>query len=102
MVDDEVGEDRTLLVGNPAEPLTCFAILACTGSAIQVAGLARRMVTLRNGRCGGSWNGSPGNPSVVTAVSAIFRAVGAASGHGVWGRTSHNPSAVGSSPTRPT
>ena len=42
------------------------------------------------------------DPSVLSAISAIFRAIGAASGHGARGRASHNPPAVGSSPTRPT
>jgi hypothetical protein len=40
--------------------------------------------------------------SVVSAVSAIIRAIGAASGYGARRRASHNPLAVGSSPTRPT
>ena len=67
--------------------------------------LARRMVTLRSTRSGGSWTGSwtgtPGNPSAVSAISAIVRVIGAASAHGGRGRSSHNPPAVGSSPTRP-
>ena len=32
----------------------------------------------------------------------MIRGIGAAGAHGARGRTSHNPSAVGSSPTRPT
>ena len=47
-------------------------------------------------------NGPPGNPSAVSAVSAIFRVIGAASAPRASGRASHNPSGVGSSPTRPT
>jgi hypothetical protein len=43
-------------------------------------GLARRVVTLRNGRCGGSWNGSQDDPSAVSAISAMIRAIGAARG----------------------
>jgi hypothetical protein len=39
---------------------------------------------------------------VVSAVSAIFRAIGVASVHSARGRASHNPPVVGSSPTRPT
>ena len=34
---------------------------------------------------------SQDNPSVVSAVSAMIRAIGAASGHGARGRASHNP-----------
>ena len=64
------------------------------------------MVTLRNTRCGGpwngSWNGSQDDASAVSAVSAMFRSVGAASACGARGRASHNPPVVGSSPTRPT
>ena len=41
-----------------------------------MAELARRMVTLRSARYGGSWkgswNGSPDDPSVVSAISAII------------------------------
>ena len=47
-------------------------------------------------------NGSRDNPSVVSAVSAMFSVIGAASGHRGRGRASHNPPVVGSSPTRPT
>jgi len=40
---------------------------------LRMAELAQRMVTLRSARRGGpwngSWNGSPGNPSAVSAVS---------------------------------
>jgi len=54
------------------------------------------------GSWNGSWNGSQDDPSAVSAISAIFRVIGAASAHRAWGRSSHNPSAVGSSPTRPT
>jgi hypothetical protein len=50
----------------------------------------------------GSWTSAPDNPSAVSAVSAMIRVVCAASAHGAWGRTSHNPPVVGSSPTRPT
>ena len=50
----------------------------------------------------GSWTGVPDNPSVVSAISAMIRFIRAASPQGARGRTSHNPSAVGSSPTRPT
>ncbi len=64
------------------------------------------MVTLRSARCGGSWNGSwngsRDHPSAASAISAIFRVICAANGHGARGRASHNPSGVGSSPTRPT
>jgi hypothetical protein len=67
---------------------------------------ARRMVTLRSGRCGeswnGSWNGSPGNLSAVSAISAITGVICACRAHVAWGRSSHNPPVVGSSPTRPT
>jgi len=38
----------------------------------------------------------------VSAISAMIRVIGAASGHGTRSRASHNPSGVGSSPTRPT
>jgi hypothetical protein len=34
----------------------------------------------------GSWNGGPGNPSTMSAVSAIFRGIGAASALGARGR----------------
>ena len=51
-------------------------------SAVRTAELARHMVTLRSARCGGSWTGSwtgpPGSPSAVSATSAIFRVICAA------------------------
>jgi hypothetical protein len=50
----------------------------------------------------GSWTGAPDNPGAARAISAITRAISAASAHGARGRTSHNPPVVGSSPTRPT
>jgi hypothetical protein len=69
-------------------------------------GSARRMVTLRSARCAGSWNGSwngsLGNPSAMSAVSAMIRVICAARAYGARSRSSHNPSVVGSSPTRPT
>jgi hypothetical protein len=49
----------------------------------------------------GSWTDAPDNPSAVSAISAITRVIGAARAHGAWGRSSHNPPVVGSSPTRP-
>src|SRR5262245_49498780 len=49
----------------------------------------------------GSWPGAPDDPGATSAVGAITRAIGAASGHGARGRTSHDPPVVGSSPTRP-
>jgi hypothetical protein len=50
----------------------------------------------------GSWTGAPDSPSVVSAVSAMTRAISAGSASVVRGRTSRNPPVVGSSPTRPT
>ena len=49
----------------------------------------------------GSWIGAPDNPSASNAVSAMIRAIGAASVRGAGGRSSRNPPVVGSSPTRP-
>ena len=46
--------------------------------------------------------GAPGNPSAVSAVSAMIRVICAASTPGAWGRASHYPLVVSSSPTRPT
>ena len=60
----------------------CWAHRRC--QPLRVAEFARRMVTLRSGRCGGSWNGSwngsQDDPSVVSAVSAMIRVIGAARG----------------------
>jgi hypothetical protein len=50
----------------------------------------------------GSWTAAPDNLSAPSAVSAITRAIGAASAPGASDRASHNPPVVGSSPTRPT
>ena len=50
----------------------------------------------------GSWTGASDNPRAVSAISAITRVICARGAHVAWGRSSHNPSAVGSSPTRPT
>ena len=50
----------------------------------------------------GSWTGAPDNSSVVSAAGAMIRVIYAASTLGAWGRSSHNPPVVGSSPTRPT
>ncbi len=50
----------------------------------------------------GSWTGAPDNPRATSAVSVMIRVICAASTLGAWGRASHNPPVVGSSPTRPT
>ena len=42
------------------------------------------------------------NPSAMSVISAMIRAICAASAHGARDRTSHNPPVVGSGPTRPT
>ena len=49
----------------------------------------------------GSWTGTPDNPSVVSAVSAMIRVICAGRTLGAWGRASHNPPVVGSSATVP-
>ncbi len=52
------------------------------------------------GRSGvaGSWTGAPDNPSAASAIGAMTRVIGAASAHGVRGRTSCKRQVSGSNP----
>jgi hypothetical protein len=86
---------KTSVTAEPARADAGRALLAMLRSVAE-----QRDRTLRPWT--GSWTGAPDNPSAASAVSAITRIICAARAHGAWGRTSHNPPVVGSSPTRPT
>jgi hypothetical protein len=103
--------------GPPRRGLCTFAVIRTGGPLVQSAQLTpivavpghmlivSRWVTVMGIACryawNGSWNGAPDNPSVAGAVSAMIRVICAASAHAARGRTSHNPSVVGSSPPAP-
>ena len=82
-------------VDGPVLCADCWARRRCQPLRAE---LARRMVTLRIACCGGSWTGVPDNPSVVSAISAMIRAIRAASVHRERGRTSCKRQVSGSNP----